>query len=383
MAGHQASRHWIWIPGIVVALALAVAYIQAAHPDGLDLRHPFGGHQQPTAGNAVNDAGTATATVERMTLSATTTVTGTLGYAGNYTVVGRAGGILTWLPGLGTVISQGHVLFRTDGSPVILLYGAVPAYRDLVAGTNADDLAGADVSQLNHDLVDLGYVSKDDVSSAWDEFNWATTKGVEKLQKHFHLDQTGKLSLGDVVFLPTAARVTALDVGLGGSATGPVLRASSTSRTVTVALSSDLESDVTPGDKVSITLPDDSTTTGKVTTVGTVATTPSPSSQDQTGSSDSPTVSVAITPTDPAATGRVDQAPVSVAITEGTAHDALAVPVSALLARPDSRYAVEVITGDAHQLIEVTPGVYDTSQLLVQVSGSGLHQGQRVVVAGQ
>ena len=46
------------------------------------------------------------------------------------------------------------------------------------------------------------------MDSAWDEFNWATTAGVEKLQKHLGVDQTGKLSLGDVVFLPTAARVT-------------------------------------------------------------------------------------------------------------------------------------------------------------------------------
>ena len=66
------------------------------------------------------------------------------------------------------------------------------------------------MAQLNHDLVALGYVRQSDVDSAWDEFNWATRAGVEKLQDHLGVDQTGKLSLGDVVFLPTAARVTTL-----------------------------------------------------------------------------------------------------------------------------------------------------------------------------
>ena len=48
------------------------------------------------------------------------------------------------------------------------------------------------------------------MDAAWDGFNWATRAGVEKLQDHLGVDQTGELSLGDVVFLPTAARVTAL-----------------------------------------------------------------------------------------------------------------------------------------------------------------------------
>ena len=72
-------------------------------------------------------------------------------------------------------------------------------------------MTGKDVAQLNHDLVALGYVDMAaDVDSAWDQFHWATRAGVEKLQKHLGVDQSGTLSLGDVVFLPTAARVTAL-----------------------------------------------------------------------------------------------------------------------------------------------------------------------------
>ena len=117
------------------------------------------------------------------------------------------------------------------------LYGAIPAYRALAEGAT-----GADVAQLNHDLVALRYLDRSEVDSAWREFNWATAAGVERLQKHLGVDETGKVSLGDVVFLPTAARVTALRAGLGAPASGPVLQASSTARTVSVALDPDLQS---------------------------------------------------------------------------------------------------------------------------------------------
>ena len=161
---------------------------------------------------------------------------GTLGYAGSYTVLGQAHGTVTWLPEVGQVVHQGQVLYRVDGAPVVLLYGSTPAYRALAEGATAADVTGADVAQLNHDLVALGYVDKADVDSAWDEFSWATKAGVEKLQNHLGVDQTGELALGDVVFLPTAARVTALQASLGAPAAGPVLSASSTARTVSVAL---------------------------------------------------------------------------------------------------------------------------------------------------
>src|SRR5277367_895327 len=77
----------------------------------------------------------ATARVTRQDLSAVTPVTATLGYAGSYTVTGRGSGTLTWLPSGGQVIRQGQVLYKTDnGSPVVLLYGSVPAWRALYEG---------------------------------------------------------------------------------------------------------------------------------------------------------------------------------------------------------------------------------------------------------
>ena len=98
----------------------------------------------------------ATAVVTRQDLSATTPVAATLGYAGSYRVTGQGGGALTWLPSAGQVIGQGRVLYKTgNGSPVVLLYGRVPAWRALGEG-----VTGADVAQLNHDLVRLGYAGR-------------------------------------------------------------------------------------------------------------------------------------------------------------------------------------------------------------------------------
>jgi hypothetical protein len=59
------------------------------------------------------------------------------------------------------------------------------------------------------------------------------------------------------------------------------------------------------------------------------------------------------------------------------------VPVAALLARSGGGYAVEVVgtgTSAANHLVQVSLGVFDDAGGLVQVSGSGLAAGQKVVV---
>jgi hypothetical protein len=340
-----------------------------------------------SSASADNGLATSLARVERRSLSTQTQFSGTLGYAGSYTVWSGAAGTVTWLPKAGQVIRDGQVLYRVNEAPVVLLYGSTPAYRTLAEGATSADVTGADVAQLNRDLVALGYVDKADVDPAWDEFNWATKAGVEQLQRQLGVDQTGVLDLGDVVFLPTAARVTTLRAGLGAPIGGPVLHASSTARTVSVALQPDLESAVEAGDRVTITLPDGSNTPGTVTSVGKVATASSDNSGGSAGSggSDSgPTVALHIRPTHPTATGSLDQAVVEVAITDQTVRNVLAVPVNALLARAGGGYTVEVAAGDGtHRLVRVRPGLFDDVAGMVQVSGSGLAAGQRVVVPGQ
>jgi hypothetical protein len=312
--------------------------------------------------------GVATQAVSRQTLISQTAVNATLGYAGSYTITGRAPGTLTWLPAPGRVIREGGVLYRTgNGAPTYLLYGRVPAWRALEEG-----LRGGDVAQLNHDLVALGYASRAYLSAlGWDYFSWETADGLQRLQHAAGQAQTGTLALGQAVFEPGPLRVSALPGALGGPAAGPVLRATSARPEVTIALNAAQQSELKTGDQVSVTMPDGRVTPGVVASVGKVA----------TGTGSSATVTVAVRLLRPRAAGGLDQAPVTVEITTGRVTGVLVVPVDALLARAGGRYLVEVVRASgARHLLPVSVGMFDDAAGLVQVSGPGLAVGQRVVV---
>jgi hypothetical protein len=320
----------------------------------------------------------ATQAVTRQDLLATTPVTATLGYGGSYAVTGRGGGTLTWLPSAGQVIRQGQALYKVDnGSPVVLLYGRIPDWRSMSAGD-----AGADVSQLNHDLVSLGYAHSADVRAlGWDYYSWETTYALEQLEEHLGVSSPpGSLPLGAVVFEPGALRISQVSGSLGGEAGGPVLDATSTRHVVMISLDASQQTQVQAGDKVTVTLPDGATTPGTVSWVGLVATSSGDSDPDGNSGSTA-TIPVTVTLTHPAVAGSLDQAPVTVNITTGSVQNALAVPVGALLAQSTGGYAVEVVgAGKTRRLVPVQVGpVFDDADGLVQVTGQ-LMPGQRVVV---
>jgi HlyD family secretion protein len=350
----------------------AVVVIAAAVVVGIT--DPFAGGHSATPGVTDNSADpTSLQTVTRQDLSSQTEVSATLGYAGSYSVVNQAQGTVTSLPAVGQVVSQGQVLYAVSGTPVVLLYGSTPAYRAL-----SEDVTGADVEELNADLVALGYVTSTELSPTSDEFTYWTEVGVEKLQKALGVTQNGTLSLGQAVFEPSALRVTSLSSTLGAPAQPgqSLLSATSTTRQVSIALDASEQSEVAVGDKVTITLPNNQTTPGVISSVGTVATTPASGSSDTT-----PTITVLVNPSDPAATGSWDQAPVDVTITSDSATNALVVPVDALLAQASGGYAVEVVGPDGiHHLVAVTLGLFDDADGLVQVTGTGLTAKQQVVV---
>jgi peptidoglycan hydrolase-like protein with peptidoglycan-binding domain len=318
------------------------------------------------SGVAGNGAATSQVAATRRDLTAQQQVSGTLGYSGSYAVLGRAQGTVTWLPDVGAVITQGRPLYWVNGDPVVLLYGPVPAYRDL-----SDGDSGSDVEQLNADLAALGY----DTNASSDHFGSRTRAAVQAWQEDNGVTEDGVLHQSQVTVLPGAIRVTTVQGVLGGQAGGAVLQATATARQVDVALDATQQSDVHVGDEVTITLPNDTTTPGRVSKVGTVASTPS-----NGGNS---TVDVRITPTDPKATGGLDKAPVQVSIVTASVKNALTVPVTALLSLAGGGYAVEVVrSGGAHQLVAVTPGLFDDADGLVQVTDTALRQGDDVVVAG-
>ena len=359
-AGARRHGRFRWVvPG--VAAVLVAGGVLAAWRTGVFSRPAASGGGQGAAAPA-------TQPVVRANLSVQTPVNGTLGYAGSYTVTGAGGGTLTSLPSAGQVIRQGQVLYTTDlTDPVVLLYGSVPDWRALDEG-----VTGADVTQLNHDLVNLGYADSADISAlGWDYFSWETKAGVEALQSAVGISSpSGSLAAGSVVFEPEAIRVTSVLGSLGSPAAGPVLSGTTDRHVVSIALSTSDESEVAVGDSVSVQLPDGASTPGKISSVGTVA----------SGSGSSATVPVTVALTDPSAAGSLDQAPVTVEITAQSVSNVLAVPVSALLAQSPGGYAVEVTgPGNSRRLVPVTAGIFDDASSLVQVTGN-LTPGEQVVV---
>jgi hypothetical protein len=362
VTGRRRRGRWVAAGVAVVAAGAGVMPAWAAGA--------FSAASSPGAGVGV--LAPATATVVREDIAAVTPVAATLGYAGSWTVTGQGSGTLTWLPRPGQVISQGQVLYGVDNSsPVMLLYGSVPDWRGMSEGT-----AGADVSQLNHDLVALGDAERSEVAATgWDYYSPETTYGVQRLQEHLGVSfPLGSLALGQVVFEPEAIRVTRVTGVLGGPVAGPVLQATSDLQVVAIQLDVTQESQVKAGDSVTVALPDGTTTPGVVATVSPVATTTSGQNGPVT------TIPVTVRLADPAAAGTLDQAPVTVSITTATARDALVVPVTALLARPGG-YVVELAgPGSTRRYVPVTPGIFDDNAGVVQVTGN-LAPGERVVVA--
>jgi Putative peptidoglycan binding domain len=281
----------------------------------------------------------------------------------------EAAAAYTMLPSAGTVIRRGKALYAVDGQPVLLLYGRVTAWRAFRSGMSP----GRDVAELNANLRALGYGG----GLAGDSFTAATRQAIVALQAADKLAQTGVLQLGSVVFKAGPVRVTSVTATLGQAVqAGPVLSVSSTRHAVAVKLDAAQQAQVKVGDPVTITLPDNGTTPGRVSSVGKVA-------SSSGGESDSgPTIDVQVRLAHQAAAGQLVQAPVSVSITTASVKNALVVPVNALLALSGGGgYAIEVVdAAQVHRLVPVTLGLFDDAEGLVQVSGSGVKAGQRVVV---
>jgi multidrug efflux pump subunit AcrA (membrane-fusion protein) len=279
----------------------------------------------------------------------------------------------TALPSVGQIVRRGQSLYEIGGQPALLLYGSVVPTRAFATGMSP----GRDVAELNANLAALGYGQ----GLAGDEFTAATAAAIRALQSARGAAVTGELLLGSVVFESGPVRVTSVTPTVGSTVMpGPVLAITSTARQVKLALDASEQGSVKVGDTVTITLPDNQTTPGRITYVSSVATSPSSSGKGGGEEESAPTVEVDATPTDPAATGHLDQAPVNVEITTESVQNVLAVPVDALLALAGGGYAVEVAEGRVHRLVAVAVGLFDDAEGLVQVSGQGLSAGQRVVV---
>jgi peptidoglycan hydrolase-like protein with peptidoglycan-binding domain len=417
-----------------------------------------GSDHQPAAAHR---ADAFAATVQRRNLVTSENETGTISYAGASIIANRLQGTLTWAPGVGHVIEPGRRLFDVDNFPVILMDGTTPAYRTL----DSSDAPGPDIAQLNANLINLGF----DPDEIVDDDDWqpATTAGVEAFQAANEEPETGSLTLGTVVFLRGAQRVAALQGGAtavandtpedhdtefvgytpttppdpeisrldtelqqlrrqtrwiqreviaarsdaradaviprldskihqlqrqnrqlehkvtaarshapssGASASSapgpvsggdsPVMTVTSTNLVVTVDISAGEQGVTHVGARVPVVMPSGSTVHGHVVSIGQAT---------STGGKSTVPITIHLEKHED---GRdLNQATVSVTFIEKTARHVLSVPVTALLARPGGRYAVQEAQAP-RTLIDVKLGTFATGY--VQVSGRGLHPGMRI-----
>jgi peptidoglycan hydrolase-like protein with peptidoglycan-binding domain len=300
--------------------------------------------------------------VRRETLRETRTQTGTLGYGRARLLAPREDGTVTWLPEAGDVIRPGATLYGLGEEPVVLLRGAVPAYRRMARG-----MRGRDVAQLEKALAASGYrgFTVDRV------FAEGTADAVRAWQRRVGLPVTGAVELGQVMFGPGDVRVSALSVSLGDPVrTGQaVLSLTGTEPLVTVPLDVADQRLAKKGAAVTVHLPDGTAIDGTIASVTTVVETDEEKKQ------------VTVVEVQVRLKSRADgfdSAAVDVTFSAGERENVLTVPVVALLALAEGGYGVEVVDGTRHTVVAVETGLFAGGR--VEVTGGGVAEGTRVGV---
>ena len=131
---------------------------------------------------------------------------------------------------------------------------------------------------------------------------------------------------------------------------------------------------------VTITLPDATTTTGTITSVGSPV---EKSTNSGSGAGGSETkervIPITISLDDTSATANFQEVSVTVALPSETREDVLSVPVGALLALTPNQFGVEIVESDGTtRKVPVTIGLFAGGR--VEVSGDDIAEGTRVVV---
>lgn len=348
--------------GTVAALAVVGAGAAAAIG--------FGGADAGTA-----DAGPlppATAPVTRQTLIDAETVSGVLGYGDQTTVSARRSGTLTWLAPTGATVKRGGALYRVDDDPVVLLTGALPAYREIGPGDS-----GADVKQFERNLSGLGY----DGFTVDDEYTWATADAVERWQDDLGRPVTGRIGPDQVFYAPGTVRVHAASAAVGDllQPGKGVLAVTGTTRLVTVELDIDDQRLAEKDAVVRVSVPGGDATTGKIVSAETVIESGDSGAAGGAGGTESETkLEVTVSVDDPATLDGLDEASVDVEFTAAEREGVLTVPVAALLALAEGGYGVEIVDGADSRIVAVRTGLFADGR--VEVAGDGLAEGVTVGV---
>ena len=357
------------LAGVVVLAGLVTAVVVNAN-DG-------GGEGGGTA------AATTNVPVEVRDLVVTDEYEGELGFGETDAVTAGRSAVVTGVAPVGTTVGQGEVLFHLDLQPTVLLHGDVPAFRDL----SVDADPGADITQLEQALVDLGFGDGVTVDG---EFTEATADAVTAWEVALgRSDPDGVVTLGDVVFAPADLRVAEVtaDTGTQVQSGADVVQVTATTKVVTLGLTVDQVANVEAGTPVTVALPDDTEATGKIVDVATEPSTDGGSDPTADGGGadggdgGEETYPVTVALDDPAVAAAFESGTVDVSVERSRTEDATAVPVIALLALREGGYAVQVVDDSqpgGYRLVPVEVGTI--ADEWVQVSGNGIEAGVEVVV---
>lgn len=315
----------------------------------------------------------ATTEVVRATLTDSLTEGGTLGYGSADTVATRGTGTITWLPDIGDTVRRGRALYQLDADPVPLLYGRVPAWRDLSVGVE-----GRDVRQLEANLRALGYEGFD----VDRHFTSYTTLAVQEWQEDLGIYPSGVVAMGDVVFREGPARVDSVLASPGDAVApgAPVMSLTGTTPAATVVLDPSDRRLAGLGDEVEVTLPDGTQVPARITEVATQVAEGEEGPGGEGAASTTLQVVAELAGEQARREARAyDAAAVDVTFSAGERTDVLVVPVAALVALAEGGFGVEVVEGDTSRFVPVDAGLFSGGR--VEIAGEGIREGTVVGVA--
>lgn len=351
------------VASLVIGLATGIAGTKAFSDDGTSLTTTG---KRPTTEVAV----------KRTTLQVDEQTTGELASSVTKAITTTASGTITQAATVGATIDRGGVLAKVDDQPVILLFGAQPAWREI--GPNATD--GADIRQLEENLQVLGYYPKSDTpdttydSDTEDAITaWETALGLAS--------PDGTVPIGEVVFGASAIQITESTAAGTRLSPGDTLCSGrpATDDNLKVTFTVTEEADrYQVGKMVQI-----STTAGSEPAKITAFERAASGGQSSFGAQASSAASFTVTATPQPTKGSTSLAPgpVTVEIPTEVARNALAVPSRALVAVLEGGQAVQL--ADSTKLVPVDIGVFSNGW--VQVTGTSvdngtLKEGVKVVV---
>lgn len=202
---------------LLFALALSTTTCLAAGcADGLFASQSQNDDGQDIAVEA--DAATELTEVERRDLVETYSLTGLVSYGDPVPLalqVDDRGGVVTWAPDQGAVISSGEAIIHIDDVPIPIVTGDQAMYRELrlvgqrerdVAGDKLGLQVGDDVRQLQEFLVSQGF-NDDGQLEADGAFGKSTKRAVESWQTDIGRPATGRVDRSQIVFSSGPVRV--------------------------------------------------------------------------------------------------------------------------------------------------------------------------------